>query len=144
MTARSDYKMGWQIDQELARQEKEAKGPVVRWIIPLAVVTRAGRAAVRDPRRQQRRGGAAAVCLLHLPQGLPEPRRHPLPALFLREVGRGAGHAELSARRCAIEHHRTKTRCFVCGERTNGVFNPAKDLLRLISERAEAARNTDG
>lgn len=31
--------------------------------------------------------------------------------------------------KCALEHYRKTTRCYVCNVQTNGVFNPAKELI---------------
>lgn len=38
--------------------------------------------------------------------------------------------------KCALEKYRKSSRCFVCGVQTNGVFNPAKNLI----ERLKAGR----
>ena len=34
--------------------------------------------------------------------------------------------------KCALEHYRKTTRCFVCAEQTYGVFNPAKDIIKKM------------
>ncbi|XP_029175977.1 E3 ubiquitin-protein ligase RNF113A [Nylanderia fulva] len=31
--------------------------------------------------------------------------------------------------KCALEHYRKSTRCYVCNTQTNGTFNPAKELI---------------
>ncbi|XP_037111944.1 E3 ubiquitin-protein ligase RNF113A [Syngnathus acus] len=36
---------------------------------------------------------------------------------------------------CALQHYRKSKRCYVCNTQTNGVFNPAKDLLAKIEKR---------
>ncbi|XP_004586120.2 E3 ubiquitin-protein ligase RNF113A-like isoform X2 [Ochotona princeps] len=42
--------------------------------------------------------------------------------------------------KCALQHFRTTRRCYVCDRQTNGVFNPAKDLIaRLEMHRGSAA-----
>ncbi|XP_049977849.1 E3 ubiquitin-protein ligase RNF113A [Alexandromys fortis] len=41
--------------------------------------------------------------------------------------------------RCALQHFRTTSRCYVCDQQTNGVFNPAKEVIaKLGKHRAEA------
>ncbi|CAC5373946.1 RNF113A [Mytilus coruscus] len=36
--------------------------------------------------------------------------------------------------KCALSHYKKSKRCFVCNEQTNGVFNPAKELLSKIEK----------
>ena len=48
--------------------------------------------------------------------------------------------------RCALDHYRKSQRCFACGKQTNGVFNPAKELIAKLDkmkqkEEAEAKQN---
>lgn len=31
--------------------------------------------------------------------------------------------------KCALEHYKKTTRCYICNVQTNGVFNPAKELI---------------
>ncbi|GCB76656.1 hypothetical protein scyTo_0020495 [Scyliorhinus torazame] len=39
---------------------------------------------------------------------------------------------------CALQHYRKSKRCYVCNEQTNGVFNPAKELMaKLAKHQAE-------
>ncbi|XP_064471282.1 E3 ubiquitin-protein ligase RNF113A-like [Ornithodoros turicata] len=46
--------------------------------------------------------------------------------------------------KCALKQYRKRTRCFVCGQQTSGVFNPAKDLIqRLKKKEAELAEDED-
>ncbi|KAM4622905.1 E3 ubiquitin-protein ligase RNF113A [Discoglossus pictus] len=45
---------------------------------------------------------------------------------------------------CALQHYRKSKRCYVCNVQTNGVFNPAKDLMAKMEkhkaeQEAEAA-----
>ncbi|XP_074057383.1 E3 ubiquitin-protein ligase RNF113A [Macrotis lagotis] len=35
---------------------------------------------------------------------------------------------------CALRHFRTSPRCYVCDQQTNGVFNPAKDLIAKLDK----------
>ncbi|XP_066239620.1 E3 ubiquitin-protein ligase RNF113A-like [Saccopteryx leptura] len=39
---------------------------------------------------------------------------------------------------CALRHFQTTRRCYVCGQRTNGIFNPAKELVAKL-EKHQAA-----
>lgn len=41
--------------------------------------------------------------------------------------------------KCALGQYKKSTRCYVCGVQTNGVFNPAKELIaKLKAEKDEA------
>ncbi|XP_078280883.1 E3 ubiquitin-protein ligase RNF113A isoform X1 [Rhinoraja longicauda] len=35
---------------------------------------------------------------------------------------------------CALQHYRKSKRCYVCNEQTNGVFNPAKELMAKMKK----------
>uniref|UniRef100_A0A8B9L4K6 Ring finger protein 113A n=1 Tax=Astyanax mexicanus TaxID=7994 RepID=A0A8B9L4K6_ASTMX len=38
---------------------------------------------------------------------------------------------------CALQHYRKSKRCYVCNEQTNGVFNPAKELMaKMLKHQA--------
>ncbi|GJQ78432.1 hypothetical protein Trydic_g11553 [Trypoxylus dichotomus] len=37
--------------------------------------------------------------------------------------------------KCALERYRKSTRCFICNTQTNGVFNPAKDLIVKLKNK---------
>uniref|UniRef100_H3DBU2 Ring finger protein 113A n=1 Tax=Tetraodon nigroviridis TaxID=99883 RepID=H3DBU2_TETNG len=39
---------------------------------------------------------------------------------------------------CALQHYRKSKRCYVCNTQTNGVFNPAKELMAKIEKRKDA------
>lgn len=42
--------------------------------------------------------------------------------------------------KCALEQYKKSTRCFICNVQTNGMFNPAKELInRMKIEESEAA-----
>ena len=43
---------------------------------------------------------------------------------------------------CALSHYRKSKRCFVCDVQTNGVFNPAKNIIKKIKD-LEQERKTD-
>ncbi|XP_068194083.1 E3 ubiquitin-protein ligase RNF113A [Antennarius striatus] len=36
---------------------------------------------------------------------------------------------------CALQHYRKSKRCYVCNTQTNGVFNPAKELMAKMEKR---------
>ncbi|XP_076455878.1 E3 ubiquitin-protein ligase RNF113A-like [Babylonia areolata] len=40
--------------------------------------------------------------------------------------------------KCALDQYRKTQRCFVCNQQTNGVFNPAKELMTKLNKRREA------
>uniref|UniRef100_A0A8C0VUQ3 RING finger protein 113A n=1 Tax=Castor canadensis TaxID=51338 RepID=A0A8C0VUQ3_CASCN len=40
---------------------------------------------------------------------------------------------------CALQHFRTTPRCYVCDQQTNGVFNPAKELIGKLEKHRAAA-----
>ncbi|XP_036446412.1 E3 ubiquitin-protein ligase RNF113A [Colossoma macropomum] len=40
---------------------------------------------------------------------------------------------------CALQHYRKSKRCYVCNQQTNGVFNPAKELMAKIQKHQAAA-----
>ncbi|XP_001509909.2 E3 ubiquitin-protein ligase RNF113A [Ornithorhynchus anatinus] len=46
---------------------------------------------------------------------------------------------------CALRHYRVSQRCYVCDRQTNGVFNPAKDLVaKLEKHRAQGEPGPSG
>ncbi|XP_023336983.1 RING finger protein 113A [Eurytemora carolleeae] len=42
---------------------------------------------------------------------------------------------------CALAHYRKSQRCALCGQQTNGMFNPAKDLVERMEKWAAEGRN---
>lgn len=40
--------------------------------------------------------------------------------------------------RCALDHYKTSTRCFVCAMQTNGVFNIAKEIIKRLNNAQNA------
>lgn len=47
--------------------------------------------------------------------------------------------------KCALKHYRKTTRCYVCSQQTNGVFNPAKEIIqRLKKAKEQEAGESDG
>ncbi len=40
--------------------------------------------------------------------------------------------------KCALDHYRKSQRCFACGRQTNGVFNPAKDIIAKLEAAKKA------
>lgn len=114
---RSDYKFGWQIDAELDggryAPRNDDEGP-------------------QDVRRYEIDSSdddelpfACYIC------------RNP----FKKPVVTKCKHYFCET--CALKHYKKTTKCFVCGAQTNGVFNPAKDILKKIEEKKQAAE-TDG
>ncbi|XP_012681343.1 E3 ubiquitin-protein ligase RNF113A [Clupea harengus] len=44
---------------------------------------------------------------------------------------------------CALQHYRKSKRCYVCNVQTNGVFNPAKELMSKLAKHQAAAAAAD-
>ncbi|XP_053308977.1 E3 ubiquitin-protein ligase RNF113A [Spea bombifrons] len=44
---------------------------------------------------------------------------------------------------CALQHYRKSQRCYVCNTQTNGVFNPAKDLLTKMEKLKKADEDAE-
>ncbi|XP_033913132.2 E3 ubiquitin-protein ligase RNF113A-like [Acipenser ruthenus] len=45
---------------------------------------------------------------------------------------------------CALQHYHKSQRCYVCNEQTNGVFNPAKELITKMQKlQAESCEQSD-
>jgi len=42
--------------------------------------------------------------------------------------------------KCALDHYRKSQRCYECGKQTNGMFNPAKDLIERMAKREAAGK----
>ncbi|KAK3520234.1 hypothetical protein QTP70_019705 [Hemibagrus guttatus] len=40
---------------------------------------------------------------------------------------------------CALQHYRKSKRCYVCNQQTNGVFNPAKELMAKMQKHQASA-----
>ncbi|XP_064617598.1 E3 ubiquitin-protein ligase RNF113A-like [Liolophura sinensis] len=38
--------------------------------------------------------------------------------------------------KCALDHYKKSKRCFVCNQQTNGIFNPAKELMAKMAHRS--------
>ncbi|KAK3781021.1 hypothetical protein RRG08_046325 [Elysia crispata] len=45
--------------------------------------------------------------------------------------------------KCALAHYRKSKRCFVCGEPTGGIFNPAKELIAKLEKMAKQSELPD-
>ncbi|XP_068120356.1 E3 ubiquitin-protein ligase RNF113A [Hyperolius riggenbachi] len=44
---------------------------------------------------------------------------------------------------CALQHYRKSKRCYVCNTQTNGVFNPAKELIAKMEKHREEHKDSD-
>ncbi|XP_023294635.2 E3 ubiquitin-protein ligase RNF113A [Lucilia cuprina] len=40
--------------------------------------------------------------------------------------------------KCALENYKKSQRCFICSQQTNGIFNPAKELIARLKNHPEA------
>lgn len=45
--------------------------------------------------------------------------------------------------KCVLERYKKSRRCFVCNEQTNGVFNPAKELMAKLSKRKKEDNSSE-
>ena len=46
--------------------------------------------------------------------------------------------------KCALNHYKKSTRCYICNQQTHGVFNPAKELIaRMKGEEASSSKQDD-
>jgi RING finger protein 113A len=45
--------------------------------------------------------------------------------------------------KCALAQYKKSTRCFICNTQTNGVFNPAKDIIKKMEESDRAASESE-
>ncbi|XP_033125344.1 E3 ubiquitin-protein ligase RNF113A-like isoform X2 [Anneissia japonica] len=45
---------------------------------------------------------------------------------------------------CALKHYKKSSRCFACNTQTNGVFNPAKELIVKLKKHKEEHGSDDG
>ncbi|XP_066596323.1 E3 ubiquitin-protein ligase RNF113A-like [Prorops nasuta] len=46
--------------------------------------------------------------------------------------------------KCALEHYKKSTRCYICNQQTNGVFNPAKELIARSKQEGERVKCDSG
>ena len=42
--------------------------------------------------------------------------------------------------KCALENYKKSQRCYACGKQTNGMFNPAKDMVARMEKREREGR----
>ncbi len=42
--------------------------------------------------------------------------------------------------KCALQHYKKSQRCYACGAQTNGVFNPAKEIIARMEKMKQAAK----
>lgn len=110
---RSDYKFGWQLDQEV----ENAKRAEDR-----------GEGTVEDGDFEVSSGDddnlpfACFICRER----------------FTNPVITKCSHYFCEA--CALKQYKKSKRCYVCGAQTNGVFNPAKNLMEKIEKLANEAK----
>ncbi|KAK1826503.1 hypothetical protein QBC39DRAFT_293071 [Podospora conica] len=123
--AREDYAHGWQLDKEW---EKVTKG---KKVIGGTVVASADRRS--KPGQEEEDADEAEEAML---EGIP----------FVCLICRGpykapvvtkCGHYFCEA--CALKRYRKDPGCAACGSGTNGVFNAAKRLQKLLDKKRERA-----
>ena len=139
---RGDYKSGWQLDREWNERQKKPKsdgvdaslmavpertldarlttGPVAggeRGTPVLAVDGADPNKYVIDDEKEDEVPFACLIC-----------RKD-----FVNPVTTRCGH--YFCEKCALDQYRKTPKCFVCGEKTGGLFNTAKDLIKKLEER---------
>lgn len=125
--AREDYKQGWQLDREWESVTKGKKGAAGGTIVASADRTKSGDGADDDD-------GEDEAML----------EKIPFACIICKEsykapVVTRCGHYFCEP--CALKRYRKDPTCAACGSGTNGVFNGAKRLQKLLDKkRARAAR----
>ena len=108
---RSDYKSGWQLDQEYEADQKRKQLKLM------------GHEVDEDEENyeihsQEGEDGLPVVCRI-------------CEQMFSGPIVTQCGH--YFCERCALSHYSTSSTCFQCGKATNGIFNeaPAKIIANL-------------
>uniref|UniRef100_A0A161MLR9 Midlife crisis protein n=1 Tax=Triatoma infestans TaxID=30076 RepID=A0A161MLR9_TRIIF len=45
--------------------------------------------------------------------------------------------------KCALDNYKKSTRCYICNIQTNGVFNPAKEIIEKLKNNDNHENNSD-
>uniref|UniRef100_T1HQ10 Ring finger protein n=1 Tax=Rhodnius prolixus TaxID=13249 RepID=T1HQ10_RHOPR len=45
--------------------------------------------------------------------------------------------------KCALDNYKKSTRCYICNTQTNGVFNPAKEIIEKLKNTEHSPHNSD-
>ena len=124
--AREDYKQGWQLDREWETVAKGGKaGGGGR-----TTSSRTNKDGVQDPDVDEDEEEAALL------EGIP------FACIICRESYKNpiitkCGHYFCEA--CALKRYKKTPNCAACGAGTNGVFNGARNLKRLLEKKRERA-----
>ena len=112
---RGDYKSGWEIERDWNREQEEKRKRRER-----------GEPSededdkyVIESSDEEELPFACFIC------------RQP----FTKPVVTNCGH--YFCEKCALDHYRTTSKCFVCGKDTNGCFNKATDIIARIQKMQE-------
>jgi RING finger protein 113A len=156
---RGDYKAGWQLDRDWNERQKNKDGTgQARLTDDKAVAPRAHMRthtyiAMQTCRHvptslKHRAGLPHALCRLLCT----DPNKYVIPDAdeedvpFACLICRQNFRTPIVTRckhyfceQCALDHYRRSPKCFVCGEKTGGIFTMAKDLLRKLEERRKRA-----
>lgn len=116
--AREDYKQGWQLDRdwEVNTKGKKMSGTTV------ASANRNGQSAQDDDDDEAQLERIPFACII-----CKKPYTNPIVTK--------CGHYFCEA--CALKRYRKDPSCAACGSGTNGVFNTAKKLNRLLERKRE-------
>ncbi|KAK7413998.1 RNA-splicing factor [Neonectria punicea] len=118
---RSDHKLGWQLDREweaVTKGKKNLGGTIV------ASANRDQKAEEEDDEDEAMLEKIPFACII-----CKEPYREP--------VVTRCGHYFCEP--CALKRYRKDPTCAACGSSTNGVFNSAKRLKKLLERKRERA-----
>lgn len=117
---RADWKQGWQLDKEWELNTKGKK---------MAGTTVAS--ANRNATKEEAENEEEAKLLENIPFACPICEKpYKKPAIVTK-----CGH--YFCEKCALDRYRKSPTCAICGAGTNGVFNNAKNLNRLLDKKRE-------
>ncbi|KAL2263838.1 hypothetical protein VTK26DRAFT_4886 [Humicola hyalothermophila] len=137
--AREDYAHGWQLDREWERVTK-GKKVLAGTVVASADRRRGGNA---EGQRDEDGDGAAAEEGGEEEEEAAMLENIPFACIICRGPYRSpivtrCGHYFCEA--CALKRYRKDPSCAACGAGTNGVFNAAKRLQKLLDKKRERAR----
>jgi RING finger protein 113A len=105
---RSDYKSGWQLDQEFEEEQKRKQLRLMGHDVEDGEEN-------YEIHSQEEGGEDAVVCRI-------------CESLFTDPVGTQCGH--YFCERCALQHYSSSAKCFTCEKPTNGIFNDAPQKIK--------------
>ena len=128
---RGDYKSGWEIVGFFGISE-------CRSVIGTESRRRSGNGGNGESRRRTRttntslKAATKRNCPSRASSADNHLRNRSLQSRFGSCLRRSCGH--YFCEKCALDHYRTTSKCFVCGKDTNGCFNKATDIIARIQK----------